>query len=98
MAALRPLTATTDIADLARAARWDVIATARLYHAVGDAFGFDRLRAAAASISSRDPYERQAVRELILDMVSEQTARVRTIMALSKRTAADSGAIIGRLV
>ena len=95
VAALRPLTATTDIADLARAARWDVIATARLYHAVGDAFGFDRLRAAAASISSRDPYERQAVRELILDMVSEQTARVRTIMALSKKTAADPGAIIG---
>jgi glutamate dehydrogenase len=89
VAALRPLTATTDIADLAKAARWEVIPAARLYHAVGSAFGFDRLRAAAASISGRDPYERQAVRELILDMVGEQTARVRAIMALAKRPAPD---------
>ncbi len=89
VAALRPLTATTDIADLAKAAKWEVIPAAKLYHAVGEAFGFDRLRAAAASISGQDPYERQAVRELILDMVAEQTARVRAVMALAKRPAPD---------
>ena len=94
VAALRPLTATTDIADLAKAARWEVIPAARLYHAVGSAFSFDRLRAAAASISGRDPYERQAVRELILDMVGEQTARVRAVMALAKRPAPEVGAAI----
>jgi glutamate dehydrogenase len=89
VAALRPLTATTDIADLAKAAKWEVLPAARLYHAVGSAFGFDRLRAAAASVSGRDPYERQAVRELILDIVGEQTARVRAVMALAKRPAPD---------
>ncbi len=89
VAALRPLTATTDIADLAKAAKWDVPSAARLYHAVGEAFGFDRLRAAAASISGSDPYERQATRELILDMVAEQTARARAVMALAKRPAPD---------
>jgi glutamate dehydrogenase len=94
VAALRPLTATTDIADLAKAARWDVLATASLYHAVGEAFGLDRLRAAAASIRGRDPYERQAVRELILDMVGEQTARVRAIMTLAKRPPADMATAI----
>ena len=89
VAGLRPMTATTDIADLAKAARWGVIPTARLYHAVGEAFGFDRLRAAAASISGRDPYERQAVRELILELVNEQTSRVRAVMALAKKPASD---------
>jgi glutamate dehydrogenase len=96
VAGLRPLTATTDIADLSKAARWGVIPTARLYHAVGETFGFDRLRAAAASIGGRDPYERQAVRELILEMVAEQTARVRAVMALAKKPIADvEGAIAG---
>ena len=90
VAGLRPMTATTDIADLAKAARWGVIPTARLYHAVGEAFGFDRLRAAAASISGRDPYERQAVRELILELVGEQTSRVRAVMTLAKKPAPEA--------
>jgi glutamate dehydrogenase len=95
VAALRPLTATTDIADLAKAAKWETIPTAKLYHAVGETFGFDRLRAAATSIGGGDPYERQAVRELILDMVAEQTARVRAVMALAKRPAPDVATVIG---
>jgi glutamate dehydrogenase len=85
VAMLRPLTATTDVADLARTARWDALSAARLYHAVGEAFGFERLRAAAASIRGRDPFERQAVRELILEMFNEQAQRVRVIAATSKR-------------
>ena len=98
VAMLRPLNAATDIADLARAARWDVLATARLYHGVGEAFGFERLRAAAASIRGRDPYERQAVRELILDMVGEQAARTRAIMVLVKRPPSDMRTAIGAWV
>jgi glutamate dehydrogenase len=94
IAALRALTAAAEIADLAKAAKWDILAAARLYHAVGEAFGFDRLRAAAAGITGRDPYERQAVRELILETVGEQTARVRAIMALNKKPPADVGTAI----
>ncbi len=93
IAALRALTATADIADLAKAGRWEVLATARLYHAVGEAFGFDRLRAATGGLGGRDPYERQAVRELILEMVAEQTARVRAIMADARKGADPKDAI-----
>jgi glutamate dehydrogenase len=85
VAALRPLTSTVEIADLAKTARWDVLATARLYHAVGEAFGFDRLRAAAGSVDARDSFERQAVRSLVLDIVAEQTERTRAIIAGAKK-------------
>jgi glutamate dehydrogenase len=93
VAALRALTATADIADLAKAGRWEVLATARLYHAVGEAFGFDRLRAATGGLGGRDPYERQAMRELILEMIAEQTGRVRAIMADTRKGADPKDAI-----
>jgi glutamate dehydrogenase len=94
VALLRPLTAVCDIADLAREARWDAPAAGRLYYKVGEAFGFERLRAAAAAIPARDSYERQAVRELVLEMLTEQAARVQAIMATAKRPPADlEGAI-----
>ena len=93
VAALRALTTTAEIADLAKGARWDVLAAARLYHAAGEAFGFDRLRAATGALGSQDPYERQAVRELIVDLVGEQTDRVREIMAGAKKSADPADAI-----
>src|SRR5690606_1738988 len=45
VAMLRPLVATADIGDLADEAGWSAPAMARLYHQVGAAFDFDRLRA-----------------------------------------------------
>ena len=74
VAVLRPLTATSDVADLAQRANWPVEAAARLYHQVGAAFQFDRLRAAAGALSSADVFERMAVRRLIEDFLSEQAA------------------------
>jgi glutamate dehydrogenase len=93
VAGMRALITTAEIADLARGARWDVLATAQLYNAAGEAFGFDRLRAATGSLGSQDPYERQAVRELIVDLVGEQTARVREIMAGVKKSTDPADAI-----
>jgi glutamate dehydrogenase len=80
VAALRPLTATSDVADLARSAKWPVIAVARLYHHTGAALGLDRLRAAAGATASRDHFERLAVRRLIEDLLSEQTALTESVI------------------
>jgi NAD-specific glutamate dehydrogenase len=48
VAVLRPLTATTDIADLAKKSKRMAPPPAGIYHQTGGALGFDRLRAAAA--------------------------------------------------
>ena len=47
VAALQPLTMAADLVDLGNASSWSVENVARLYHQVGAAFGFDRLRGAA---------------------------------------------------
>ena len=83
VAALRTMTAVTEIADLARSSGWDALAVGRVYHHTGAAFGFDRLRGAAAAIRSSDPYERQALRGLILELTGEQTVRTRAIVKLA---------------
>jgi len=88
VAALRPMTAAVNIADLARAATLAPLAAGRLYYAVGGVFGFDRLRAAAAAINPSDPYERQALRGLIVDLFGEQLARAKAV-ATGLRAARD---------
>ncbi len=88
---LRPLTPASDIADMARKARWAPLAVARIHHAVGAAFGFDRVRAAAGSlVEGADPYELMAVRRLIEDLLAEQAAATRAVIAFSGN--ADAGA------
>jgi glutamate dehydrogenase len=87
VAALGPMTAAVNIADLAQASGLDPVAAGRLYHTTGGVFGFDRLRAAAAAIRPADPYERQALRGLIVGLMGEQFARARAIaVGLSGKT------------
>ncbi|MBV9993938.1 MAG: NAD-glutamate dehydrogenase [Caulobacteraceae bacterium] len=81
----RYLEAGLALADLASDLDWPVEAVARLYHAVGGAFGFDRLRAAATARMPADPYERLALRRLVEDMLAEQAALVRAIMTYAGR-------------
>ena len=82
VALMRPLTLAVSVGDLARERSWPLAATAEIYHKVGGVFGFDRLRAAAASrTSGEDPFERMAVRRLIEDMVGEQPGLTAAIMA-----------------
>jgi glutamate dehydrogenase len=85
VALYRPLTPTVTLADLAREVGWPVTPAARIYHAVGGGFGFDRLRAAAGSRPSEDAYERLAVRRLIEDMLSEQEALARAVITYAGR-------------
>jgi len=80
IAALRPLTVTADLADLARASSWGIEAVAKLHHLAGSAMGFDRVRAAASALSEGDAFERLAVRRLIEDLLAEQTALTRAVM------------------
>jgi glutamate dehydrogenase len=87
IASLRPLTSTSDVADLALSAGWAFLAAGRIYHQAGAVFGFDRLRAAAGGLMAADPYERQAVRQLIEDLLAEQASITRSIMASAPRDA-----------
>ncbi|GAA0870120.1 NAD-glutamate dehydrogenase [Brevundimonas basaltis] len=79
LAMLRPLVATADIGDLAREAGWPEPAMATLYHQVGAAFDFDRLRAAAGAVPSADHFDRLAVRRMIEDLMNEQLALTRAV-------------------
>ncbi|WP_421730289.1 NAD-glutamate dehydrogenase [Brevundimonas sp.] len=89
VALMRPLVATTDIGDLAAELGWAPSPMARLYHQVGAAFDFDRLRAAAGSVPSVDHFDRLAVRRLIEDLMMEQVALTR---AVARSTDASVGA------
>jgi glutamate dehydrogenase len=80
VAALQPLTTAADLVDLANASSWSVENVARLYHQVGAAFGFDRLRGAAGSFVGGDAFERLAVRRLIEDMLTEQTSITQSVL------------------
>jgi glutamate dehydrogenase len=70
-----------DLIDLADASEWPLKSAARLYHAVGEAFGFDRLRAAAAGYSVGDSFERTALRRLIEDLLAEQASLSHAVIA-----------------
>jgi glutamate dehydrogenase len=94
VAALQPLTTAADLVDLANASSWSVENVARLYHQVGAAFGFDRLRGAAGSFVGGDAFERLAVRRLIEDMLTEQTSITESVLkfAANAQAAEDEGA------
>jgi len=97
IAMLRPLMTVTNIADIARKSRWDVVAAARIYQAVGAAVAFDRLRAAAGSLAGvggGEPYERLAVRRLIEDLLREQLSLTSAVMAFAghEQAGADNAA------
>ncbi|RYF95410.1 MAG: NAD-glutamate dehydrogenase [Caulobacteraceae bacterium] len=83
VAALQPLTTAADLIDLAADQNWPALAAARVYHQVGAAFFFDKLRAAAGEKRGGDHYERMAVRRLIEDMLAEQTAVTRAVITFA---------------
>ena len=72
-----------DLVDLADASSWNLESVARLYHQAGRAFAFDRLRAAAGGFTAGDSFERTAVRRLVEDLLAEQAAVTRAIMAFA---------------
>ena len=94
---LRPMTAATDVADMATKAQWGVVPAARIYQAVGQVFGFDRVRAAAGELAGDgDSYERLAVRRLMEDLLTEQADATRGIIGFSGGEAAGADAAAAR--
>jgi len=89
-AALGPLTTTADLVDLAEASSWPLPNVARLYYAAGQAFAFDRLRAAAGEFRAGDLFERTALRRLIEDLLAEQAQLTRAIMTFAGSAQAGS--------
>ena len=83
IAALQPLTTASELVDLANGLNWPVAASARIYHQVGAAFSFDRLRAAAGEKRGGDHFERMAVRRLVEDMLAEQAQVARAVMTFA---------------
>jgi glutamate dehydrogenase len=80
-AVLQAISTAADLVDLAAASSWPLPNVARLYQAAGSAFAFDRLRAAAAGFSVGDTFERTALRRLLEDLLAEQAALTREVMA-----------------
>jgi glutamate dehydrogenase len=83
VAVLQPMTIAGDLVDLAEASSWPLANVARLYHAVGEAFGFDRVRQAAGAYAVGDNFERMALRRLIEDLLTQQGDLTRTVMAFA---------------
>jgi glutamate dehydrogenase len=83
VAVLQPMTIAGDLVDLADASSWPLASVARLYHAVGESFGFDRVRQAAGAYSVGDSFERTALRRLIEDLLAQQADLTRTVMAFA---------------
>jgi glutamate dehydrogenase len=73
VAALRPLTTASHLVDLAQSSAFPIETVAKVYHQAGGAFGFDEVRAGAATLGLGDAFERSAVRSLVEDLVAEQT-------------------------
>jgi glutamate dehydrogenase len=94
VAALRGSIAAVEIADLAQSTGWPVEAAAYLFHQTGAAFGYDRLRAAAATLPASDPYERAALRSLLVEMVGEQVALTRAIIPQTPQPTQDVAAAV----
>ena len=81
VAVLQPMTIAGDLVDLAEVSSWPLASVARLYHAVGESFGFDRVRQAAGAYAVGDSFERMALRRLIEDLLVQQSDLTRTVMA-----------------
>lgn len=81
VANLQPLTTAVDLVDLAEASSWELPGVAQVYQQVGEIFAFDRLRAAAGGFTAGDSFERTAVRRLVEDLLAEQAAVTREVMA-----------------
>ncbi|HEY0437625.1 MAG TPA: NAD-glutamate dehydrogenase domain-containing protein, partial [Phenylobacterium sp.] len=82
-AALQPLTTAADLVDLAEASSWPLPNVARLYHAAGEAFGFDRVRQAAGGYAVGDQFERTALRRLIEELLTQQAEMTRGLMVFT---------------
>jgi len=72
VAALAPLVAALDVADLAERTRWPVAPASQVFRSVGAAFGIDRLRGAAANFVLEQHWDRLALRRTLEELYEDQ--------------------------
>jgi glutamate dehydrogenase len=84
VAKLRPLTSSSDVIDLAAQRAWPLDPAARLYHAIGARFAFDRLRGLGQEVSSEVHWDRLAVRRLMEDFYASQHSFTASAMTFAK--------------
>ena len=70
--ALSPLVSALDIADFAARRALDPLTATRVYRTIGEAFGFDRLRAAALALRPDQHWERLALRRTLEELFEDQ--------------------------
>jgi glutamate dehydrogenase len=85
VARLRPLTSTSDVVDLAARNAWPLEPTARIYHAIGARFSFDRLRGLGGDVSSDLHWDRLAVRRLMEDFYGAQQTFTASAMNFARQ-------------
>ncbi|MBL8558584.1 MAG: NAD-glutamate dehydrogenase [Hyphomonadaceae bacterium] len=71
-AALPPLVAALDVADIAERTAWPVPAAATVFRQVGAAFGIDRLRGAAMNFTLEQHWDRLALRRTLEELYEDQ--------------------------
>jgi len=86
-AALSPLASALDIADLARAAGWEVEPTAYAYRAVGALFALDRLRLEASAMTLEQHWDRLAMRRAGEDLFDAQKSLTGAALRAAERPA-----------
>ncbi|MGD2134320.1 MAG: NAD-glutamate dehydrogenase, partial [Maricaulaceae bacterium] len=87
VARLQPLTSSTDVIGLAAKTGAPITPAARIYHAVGEAFRFDELRAVGGEVSSSLHWDRLAVRRMIEDLYADQQKIAGLVLATAPSVA-----------
>ncbi|MCW5724502.1 MAG: NAD-glutamate dehydrogenase [Maricaulaceae bacterium] len=85
VARLRPLTSSSDVVDLAAETGCPLESAARVYHAAGSRFEFNRLRSIGNEVSSDLHWDRLAVRRLIEDLYASQYAVAASALRLARK-------------
>ena len=89
VAALAPMVAALDVADLCGRTKWSVQPASRIFRAVGSAFGIDRLRGAALSFKLDQHWDRLALRRTLEELYEDQRLLAEACVKASGATPAD---------
>ncbi|MBX6324246.1 MAG: NAD-glutamate dehydrogenase, partial [Rhodospirillaceae bacterium] len=93
LALLRPVAADLDIVGIAVTLHRPVESVARLDYRVGDRFGFDWLRKAAAQLPMTTHWDRLASAAVLDELDEQQTELTRQLLAAAGAGTADDGTI-----
>jgi glutamate dehydrogenase len=91
VAALAPLSAALDVADLAVKSGWPVDAAAQVFRKVGAAFSLDRLRGAAMGFALDQHWDRLALRRTLEELYEDQRVLAEAVTRAPPPKGADAG-------